>query len=83
MKVTIDLSPFEIKKLGELTNSSFKYGWVTLYHTSDDICFAIHNLINMISDIELIDCNGECESCENQEIYAKNNEGDESDEHLQ
>ena len=72
MKITIDLSQLEIQKLGKLTNESFKDGWVTLYHTSDDVCFAIHKLINMIGEIEVIECDGECDNCEHQDICSEN-----------
>jgi hypothetical protein len=67
MKITINLSPNEIFKLGRLTNSDFANGWCTLCHTPDDVAFAIHRLINMIEYVEPIedDCDGDCDDCDN------------------
>lgn len=72
MKITIDLSPLEVKKIGELTNESFKDGWVATYHTSDDVCFAIHKLINMIKGVKPIEieCDGECDNCEHRNVCS-------------
>ena len=55
MKITVDLSPLEIKKLGELTNANFKDCWCSICHTHDDVAFSIHRLINMITEIEVYD----------------------------
>jgi hypothetical protein len=52
MKITLNLSPNEIFKLGKLTNADFANGWCTLCHTHDDVAFAIHRLINMIDSVE-------------------------------
>lgn len=60
MKVTLNLSPSEIFKLGKLTNSSFKDGWNTLSHTVDSVAFAIHHLIEIS---QAIDCDGDCDNC--------------------
>ena len=55
MKITLNLAPNEIFKLGRLTNADFANGWCTLCHTHDDVAFAIHQLINMINSIEPYD----------------------------
>ena len=55
MKITINLSPSEILKLGKLTDADFAEAFSPLVHTSDDISFAIHRLINMIDEIETYD----------------------------
>ena len=55
MKITINLSPSEILKLGKLTDADFAESFSPLVHTSDDISFAIHRLINMIDEIETYD----------------------------
>jgi hypothetical protein len=57
MKITVDLSPNEIFKLGKLTDNDFANGWNTLVHTHDTLTFAIHRLI------EISECISECE-CE-------------------
>jgi hypothetical protein len=59
MKVTVDLSPYEIMKLGRLTESDFGECWSPLIHTRDTIAFAIHQLIE---DVET-ECDGECCFC--------------------
>ena len=55
MKITLNLSPNEIFKLGKLTNADFANGWCTLCHTHDDVAFAIHRLINMIDSVDFSD----------------------------
>ncbi len=55
MKITINLSPSEILKLGKLTDADFAEAFSPLVHTHDDISFAIHRLINMIDEIETYD----------------------------
>ena len=80
MKVTVNLSPLEIHKLGKLTNASFKEGWITVLHTSDDVCFAIHQLINMITELQITDCDGECNNCEYQDVCSDNLYEDDNDE---
>ena len=63
MKVTINLSPAEIQKLGKLTNATFNEGWNKLMHTEDDVIFAVHRLINMLTIVDY-ECDGDCENCE-------------------
>ena len=49
MKITINLSPSEILKLGKLTDADFAEAFSPLVHTHDDISFAIHRLMICVS----------------------------------
>ena len=75
MKITINLSPSEILKLGKLTDADFAESFSPLVHTADDVSFAIHRLINMIDEIETYD-EDLCDECDiNFDEYDINDDG--------
>ena len=51
MKITLNLSPYEIQKLGKLVGADYAECWNKLIHTEDDIILSIHKLIYMIDEI--------------------------------